>query len=188
MRGALLCGLLIVTMAEAMWAGEGCSREAVTREAATAKQVQGRLLAVKADEMDTVVPEAAKKDIAAMKEALAATVDAYMGCAAATLDSKQMVDELAGRLEANRPEAPFVASKENVHVGLYGTELKIGGRESVASGGGRLVSIEASFGIACGMDSMLLVYELRGGKWQRAVRWQSGEYGEVSGAFGDFFT
>lgn len=34
---------------------------------------------------------------------------------------------------------------------------------------------------------MLLAYEWRGGRWQRALRWQSGDYGEVKDAFGDFF-
>lgn len=49
-----------------------------------------------------------------------------------------------------------------------------------------LMTVEWSFGIDCGNDSVLLVYEFDHG-WKRIVRWQSGDYSEISGAFGDFF-
>jgi hypothetical protein len=49
------------------------------------------------------------------------------------------------------------------------------------------IAIEVRFGIMCGEDTMLLVYALHQDKWRRLLRWQSGKYGEISGAFGDFF-
>ena len=46
---------------------------------------------------------------------------------------------------------------------------------------------DASFDINTGDDHLLLAYAFRDGQWQRILRWQSGRYAQISGAFGDFF-
>jgi hypothetical protein len=48
-------------------------------------------------------------------------------------------------------------------------------------------AIEVRFGIECGVDTVMLMYEPDSEGWHQALRWQSAEYSEVSGAFGDFF-
>jgi hypothetical protein len=52
-----------------------------------------------------------------------------------------------------------------------------------------LLQVELSFTISCGNDTMLLILQREGARWEEAMRWQAAPYSEVSGAFGDgFFT
>lgn len=68
---------------------------------------------------------------------------------------------------------------------IYGADLKIS--VSTPANALNLRSVEISFGISCGYDSMLLLYENSSSGWRPVLRWQRDDYDQASGAFGDFF-
>jgi len=80
MRIPMICGFLFLALVPVLRAEQVCSQEAVRGSASKAKAVRAELLAIKVEEMETSVPDAARLRIRALKDALAATVDAQMRC------------------------------------------------------------------------------------------------------------
>jgi hypothetical protein len=50
----------------------------------------------------------------------------------------------------------------------------------------KLIAVKAGFDIACGSDTMLLVFAPEGDSWKEVLRWQSQPYKTVAGAFEAF--
>jgi hypothetical protein len=140
--------------------------------------------------MNTGVPSAVQPQIENMKDSLAKFVDLYMICRPTTAEDVGLLErDLAEHLDANktRPAASSreYSGEEQQVQQVYGADLTLIAKKPEGALG--LIAVEVSFGIMCGKDTMLLIYERQSGKWRPILRWQSGRYTEVSGAFGDFF-
>jgi hypothetical protein len=188
-RFLAICGFLLLGLFSSCWAGQSCTPGAVQRSVAEAKAIQSRLLANNVKDMDPEVSGAIQQQIRAIKEALATTVDTYMRCQGKNeIKARQLQNELAVLLGANAPEKPRQYTPENTSLmddQVYGGDLKVAVARPVNES--QLMAVELSFGIECGDDTILLIYEQNNGVWHRSVRWNSDDYGEISGAFGDFF-
>ncbi len=135
--------------------------------------------------MGMQLPPSLQKEISKLKDALSATVSAYLQCAKAdAVDLTAMQSELVRMTAVQEPPPITQFDKEQVD-GFYGTELKI--IASHPANAPQLIAVTIKFGIECGDDSMLLIYERKTNTWQESLRWQSGDYAKISGAFGDFF-
>ena len=149
---------------------------------------QSGLLAYKLhDEMDEEVPGSLQSQIRGFKDALAALGDAAADCAAVNEDPKTLEGDLAGQLGANKPvtEEIYNPNKVPQNDHIYGDGLRVRVTEPLQPV--HLLLVEFGFGIDCGDDSLLMIYENHSGQWRRTLRWQSDDYSEVKDAFGDFF-
>jgi len=186
-------GLFLV--ASTLRGEQSCSQAALRKTAAQVLAVQARLLAVKVGdgEMDTSVSPSTRTEIHSFKAAINEAIDAFMLCE--DLGSKDVHDKpksiesgLADLLKGNREKMWETISADNlpeVADRVYGRALGIKVRTVLPEP--LTVAVQVSFGVNCGDDNFLLVYEAGKTKWQRVLDWQSGDYDEISGAFGDFF-
>jgi hypothetical protein len=188
MRILVISGFLVLLLLPVSWAEQPCSQTDLQAAAQRAKADQARLLAYRLqDEMDEAVPAPLQARIRAFKESLAALADTAVQCAPVDAIPKAIETTLVKLLNANKPVVNEVydPKKPPQLDQIYGDEIDVKVTAPANMPKIRLVTI--SFGIECGNDTMLLAYELRGGHWQQTLRWQSGDYKEISGAFGDFF-
>lgn len=189
----VFAGFIFFVMGIVVQADEVCSQERVGLAAGKAKDAQGRLLVVGVDAggADVRVPVDAQNSVRALKDGVAAVADGLMNCEqGAGADAKGIESRLAELLGTNRADAERkAASDSDSAVGkvdhIYGANLKVAVRREEHDPA--LISIQIEFGIPCGVDEMLLMYQLDGNSWRRVIRWQSDAYREISGAFGDFF-
>ena len=134
------------------------------------------------------MPDAAQVGLVNLKEALALAVDAEVACHRGS--DAELEKTLADVLRVNQPDKPIApaksgGSREDPLAGQYGGDLKIFVKRP--KGAPDMLAVDVGFGVACGNDQMLLLYEPRGEQWTRVLRWQSPRYREISGAFGGFF-
>jgi hypothetical protein len=197
MRRSIVAGFVFLAMSAAVRADSSCSQERLKQAAEKVKTAQNELLAlgVGGGGMDTSVPAGTQNQIRAFKDALAAAADAFMNCErGGTSDAKGIESRLAELLGANRadsvrkPAGDSDAADRDLDQ-IYGANLKLTARSEDHDP--PLISFKIGFGIACGRDEMLLMYQAsqNGSEngWRRVIRWQSDPYKEISGAFGDFF-
>jgi len=172
-------------LAAPLAAQQKCATDAVV---AQVHARQSELLKVQVEDMTNEVPPAARGQISHLKDALATAVDAGMGCVPAGSDAATIERSLAKLLGANQPEKPFTPSNGPSDVpvaGIYGADLDVA--VSTPTNAPQLRAVEVSFGIECGEDTLLLLYEAKPEGWRQVLRWQSGDYADISGAFGGFF-
>jgi len=171
-----------------------CQPDLAARTATIVHRRQADLLQVKVEEMETDVAPSLQAQIGALKNAIANAVAATMACTTTSEDAPAIQAKLAEALKANLPEKPFqpsVAKSDETSNGpvyddqVYGAGIKVA--VSAPANAIQLRAIEVSFGIECGDDTMLLIYATSADGWTEALRWQSPDYKEISGAFGDFF-
>jgi hypothetical protein len=184
MRHWALRGLLLLILTPTIWAQNPCSKTIVDN-ATKAKAIRKKLLAIEVKELDMDIPAAAGAMILRLKDALAETIDAVMKCQAANADPKAIERQFAEALDVNQPEKPFHPAAGPISSEVYGADWTISVRRPTNKP--ELIQAEAHFGIECGYDSILMIYEHQHGSWQRLLRWQSKEYKHIGGAFGDFF-
>lgn len=186
-RWIALCGLAVLILTTPLHAADDCSEVQLQRASTIVRGNRAQLLGDAVEEMDTRVPSAVQLQIESMKDSLAKFVDLYMMCRPTNVaDAGGLERDLAKRLDANEPWAASPSreyGQEDQQV--YGADLTLIAKKPEGAPG--LIAIEVSFGIMCGKDTMLLIYEWQSGEWRQVLRWQSGRYTEVSGAFGDFF-
>src|ERR1700722_6677418 len=161
-----------------------CSQTETHAAARRVKDAQIELLAYNLNgDTDEEVPALLQGQIRAMKDALAAGVDAVMQCAKPGAAQPSLESSLVAFLvSAKPPPRPIAPNADDF---IYGKELRL--EVTMPQQVKNLALIELHFDIECGIDSLLLGYEQREGEWQRVLRWQSGDYDSISGAFGDFF-
>ena len=142
-------------------------------------------------DMDGVVPPAIAKQMTRLKDALSGATDAALACEKSSVDVNELRKGLIRTLGANEPmpDDRNTLSKDDPRYkedeGTYGHNLQVEVRRPTGIAG--LLEIEYSINIECGVDTMLLVYELQSGHWKQRLRWQSPPLKEISDAFGDFF-
>jgi hypothetical protein len=189
--------LSLFPVARPLHAQRACASDDLQVLAKAVQTTQDEMLALKVEETNDNVPPSAQTLIRALKDQFVAVADRYFSCSLNELVSPEsMQTALATLLHANPPPVPLQASpiplrpsdgesffEPTDHV--FGRDLKV----AVTRPGGAmsLLAVRLSFGIPCSDDNVLLVYSWRNGKWQRSVRWQSSNYKDISGAFGDTY-
>jgi len=189
--------VLVLTLSAALsQAQQPCPQAALQTAAQKVKDARSKLLAYTlSDEMDESVPPNLQAQIRTLKDALIATADASAQCASNQADPLAIQAALASLLDANKPlviasstadKAPGASSHVAPNSQVYGADLKVTVTQPLSQP--PVILVEFSFGICCGVDSMLLAYEVKDQRLHRVVRWQSSDYSDISGAFGDFFS
>jgi len=117
---------------------------------------------------DLSVPD--REAIRAYKRALGEAIDARLACSGDKIDPAALQRTLAAALGGGKP----------------GEFLVIYAQRSAAPR--PLMLVRANFGLPCGDDNLLLGYAWRQGGWQRVLDWQSGDYEDISGAYGSGFS
>jgi len=180
--------LLIFLLAPFAHADQPCPQPDLHTAAQQVKAVRAQLLAFKVQsEQDEAVPESLQAQIRKFKDSLGSLADAELRCVAPNADPKIIEARLAKLLGANKPvkEEVYDPKKPPQLDHIYGDGITV--KVTTPTKSPHLFVVEFRFDIACSFDSVLLVYEPREGHWQQSLRWQSGNYDDVSGAFGDFF-
>lgn len=173
----LLClGLAASAMAQA-----DCSPQSLERLNQTTRSALNALQAIQEDEEEsgygTAVSAAAREQLHKFKDALVEGIDGHLSCS--STDS--------GDASLEQALLPMVTLAEKApKSAFYGTEpgFEVTHQPEFPD----IVLIRSGFAIPCGDDNVLLAYQRRVGKWHRILRWQSGDYKEISGAFGDNVT
>jgi hypothetical protein len=188
-RRLVLTTALLACTATIAANGEPCPKPIPDAALRQVKALQAKLLAFKLpDEIDTDVPQPLQAEIRSFKDSLVLFADASLACAAGDVKPAALESILAQALEANKPEAQEVYDEKKPPQldRIYGTDLRI--KVTVPTNMPHLLLIELGFGIECGGDFILLAYEQGDTRWERVLRWQSGDYDRIDKAFGDFFT
>ena len=111
-------------------------------------------------------------------------VGAYMACVATQPDPARIQKELSDQAHAFRLPAGHLTNDQiPADFGKYGFELWFDVKTTPEQ---RLVAVTVGFDIACGSDTMLLIFSLEADSWKEVLRWQSQPYKTVAGAFEAF--
>jgi hypothetical protein len=178
-------GLLIVAAMLAFAAAahaDTCSQQAVTRAATLALDADRSLSALPVfDGKETDVSAAGRKAIAAMKDHLNDYTVATMRCAMEKVAVRDLQKTLAGFAGVKLPEGRPI-KKPASDEPSYGGALEFDVR-ALSSGA---IGIVARFGIECGEDAMLQIFERRGDEWAETLRTTSEPYETVAGGWWAF--
>jgi hypothetical protein len=184
-----LCLGILGLLATRLLAQTGCPNDGAARAAAKiATERQAELLKVREnpDDLNIAVALPLQAQIRAYKDALTTAVAAQMACIPAGASAQEIQTSLAQLLNANLPEKPFKPyGSGDPDDQVYGADLKV--NVSTPSNAQQMRAVEIRFDIECGHDTALLLYEAKQNGWQPVIRWQSGDYDEISGAFGGLF-
>ncbi len=172
MRLSIICaGLLFLLLLGAAPASAACDPAALRHAAEGVAGARKALRALPvADGLETQVSAPAKAAIAAMKLRLGAYVMATLQC---------HPDGEPKALAAALSVAAVAAGPSDTG---YGRSLDF----SVQKPAPGLLVVNAAFGIACGSDTMLMVFAPATSGWREVLRLQSKPYDTVGGAY-DFF-
>jgi hypothetical protein len=184
---ATILGCAILSLASQAVNAQGCSRDAIQKYATDVRSSRQRLLATKiADDPDTSVSPGPQKEIHRLKDALSAAISAYLRCEEGdSVDLKAMETNLLGMMAVDEPKSTQPSEANQNDDSGYGKDLQIVISHPATEP--KLIAVTMSFGMECGSDSLLLIYERKANAWQESLRWQSGDYSKISGAFGDLF-
>jgi hypothetical protein len=187
MRSALFLAI-VVLLSSAAWAQGACNGSAAAADAAQVARVRASLRAVAVGDGDTDVPPAVQAQLPQLQDALVAAARDVIACASAPETPATMETELAALLHANPPQ-PKPGESVRMDDPRYQEALSSAWssdlRVHISAPQPQLLQVEMSFNIACGDDTVLLLFEEKGGQWREALRWQAAPYTQVSGAFGD---
>jgi len=190
MRSILFGVYLLLTSAIVCNAQATCSLPLQKESAAAVASIRTQLRSMKLEEMDTNVPETAQQLIPELKSALAQTSRAVLACHNSAIDPHALEREIAILLHANPPQPPPNTVVMNGDPRYpewlseeYGSNLLV----NVTKPQPNLLSVQFQFHIECGNDTVWMLFEQEGSKWQEKLIWQAPPYKEISDAFGDFF-
>ena len=163
----------------------GAQREAVKQ----ALELRRNLLAVDVVWDGPPFPASSSERFEQFKAALTRVADLTMACEATGTAPAALQKHLALMLHANRPQPPQkVSDGENMYKpekGILAGDLRVRVKPALTSL--RLLTVEFNFGLECGFDSILIVYEQTPEGWKDVLRWRSRNIEDVLQAFGDFF-
>jgi len=178
---------LLLALASLGHAEKPCPQPDLHTQALRSLALQSKLLAVKVPNqgMDESVPPLLQLQIHAIKDTLTTLAAEALECAPATTEPAALQTALAAALDLNQqtPTNPETSTTQDPDQ-IYGANLTVKVTRPTKL---PILLIEFRFSIACGTDSLLLAYEYHHVHWLNAARWQSPDYDQVSGAFGDFF-
>jgi hypothetical protein len=147
-----------------------CSLPAIQQATSDLLTTQKITLALPRVDGDPQVSPAARRDILKLKDSIAHLANAYMDCQPPDANPQRIQEALSTLI-------PAIRADDN----RYGSALSF---EAAITD--RLVSITATFGVNCGLDTMLLIYAPSKSSWAEVLRYQSPPYDDVSGAFWSF--
>jgi hypothetical protein len=188
MRSIVTFGFIVLLLTPFARSEQLCSQTDLQTAIQRVKAIQSQLLAYKIqDEIDEGVPAPLQAQIRIFKESLAALADAALSCAKEDTNPKLIESTLTKLLDANKPATieGYDPKKPPQFDQIYGDGIDV--KVTASAIAPKVLLVDIHFGIECGYDSMLLVYELQSSHWQQVLRWQSGNYDLINGAFGDFF-
>lgn len=180
--------LLVLWIATSSLAQQPCVQAGGLNAVKQVKAAQAQLLAYKVnDGMDALVPPSLQAQLRDFKDALAAFADTVFACTPASADATTLQTAMAAALDANHPfvQGVYDPKKPPQLDQIYGADLNV--KVTAPANIPQLRLVEFNFGIICGADSILLAYEHSNAGWTKSLRWQSPDYNEVLGAFGDSF-
>jgi len=188
MRPALFVPLVILIAAPAALFAQTCSQPNLRPYIHKVKAAQSQLRAYNiGDGEGEQAREPLQKRIQVMKDAFATLADAAMKCAPETLNARALENSFVRPLDANKPVVAeeYDPKKPEKVDDIYGDSIDVKVTRPAESS--QILLVDFRFEIQCGFDSLLLGYEWHSNGWQQVLRWQSGNYDVISGAFGDFF-
>jgi hypothetical protein len=138
------------------------------------------------DGAETQVSPVAQAAIRNMKSALAAFVSAHVECASTGISAGDLQSQLSTAGHAFKLQEGRVYTRDELPKNAfnYGFQLSLSverWREHPT-----LIAVTGTFQIACGQDSMLMIFDSSSGAWREALRWQSPVYSDIGGAYGAF--
>jgi len=178
-------GLWIAAATLAMAGGahaDVCSQRDITRTATLVLDMNRSLAAIQiSEDKQTEVSPAARKGIAAMKDRLNDYTVAVMHCAPEKITTPALHKTLLGFAGVN-PAVPGPPQEPSPDAARYGGNLLF----DVSAQSSAMIGIAAHFGIACGEDVMLMIFERRSNAWVETLRTQSTPYKTVAGGWWAF--
>jgi hypothetical protein len=186
MRPALLIGCFLL-VATTCHAATPCSPQAKQNAAKTVATLRKQLMAVSVSLGEDTAPG---QSILKLKDSLNEAAQTVLACHDTSTSPAVIQRELASLLHANLPEPPDEppATADDIDkpvTDVFGTDLKV--RVTGPPSSPQLLSVQFSFGISCGDDNVLLLFEAENTGWKEAMRWQSPLLTDIGHAFGDFF-
>jgi hypothetical protein len=180
--------MIFCTFAESR-ADTGCSQQSQHQTATQIANLRRQLLAIKVEMGYTDVSASASDLIQKLKSQLNQAAQEVFACHDISVPPATIQQELATLLHANLPEPPDQpisdADIEKPEADVFGSGLKV--RVSRASTSPLLLNVTFSFGVACGDDNILLLFEAEDAHWKEVLHWQAEPLHDVGHAFGDFF-
>ncbi len=190
MRPYFCLGLLALGSVLSAAAQTACSPGELGVAARTVAFTRQKLHSKAVAQSDPVVPSEIAGQLAQLKDALALAARATFSCAPWEVSPKQLQTKLADALSANLALAPetSVETRGGKELGVYASDLQVQIFELF--GKPRIFEVDFRYGVACGDDHLLLVFEATKDSapdsWRERLRWDSAQYKTVGDAFGDF--
>jgi len=188
MRPVLIIGFLLFSTPATCRADISCSHPVQLHSAAEAIQIRNQLLAIKVGWLTDDMPAPSPERLEEFKIALMQTAETVFACNDTSSQPAAMQRELAGLLHANRHVPPTRysdADTEKPSRNVFGSDLRV--RVSRASAMPLILSVQFTFGINCGTDSVLMLFQSDQGRWKDVLRWRVKSLQGIQDAFGDFF-
>lgn len=185
---SLLTFVGVMLLAGTTWAQSACDAGAAARDAARVARVRASLRAVNVGDGDTDVPPTVQAQLPELKDALVAAARDLIACAPTTEPPMGIEKKLATLLHANPPqpkEGESVSMNDPRYKEALSSEWSSDLQVHVSAPRPELLQVEMSFTIACGDDTVLLLFEKQQEGWREALRWQAAPYKQISGAFGE---
>jgi hypothetical protein len=191
MKSSWFVACLLLGCASCCVGQEACSKPVENERVAAVAALRKQLRAVKLpEEGGTDVPPVAQGLIPQLKSALAQAARAVLACQDTRVDPREVESQIARLLQANPQQQPPDSVVMNGDPrypewlsGEYGSNLLV----NVTKPQPKLISVQFEFHIECGYDTVWMLFEQQGLRWQEKLVWQAPPYEEISGAFGDFF-
>lgn len=185
----LFAGLVLPGSALAQTA---CTPDALPRAAKAVAASRHVLYETAVAENEPQVPASLATNLAQLKEVLARAAQAAFACAKTNATAEQMEATLAAALQANVPASSetVIETRGKKELGVFGSDLAV--QVFPLAETPQYVEVDFRYGVACGDDNLVLVYEgaaassTAAGSWREVLRWSARDYGTVGDAFGDF--
>ena len=194
----LLLGLALPASAGGLSAEaqtSACAANALPEAAKAVAALRHQLHEQAVPEDDPHVPAAVATQLSALKDALTQPADAVLACASPEASASDLQKTLADALHANLSAAAetTLALRDGEDLGAYGSDLAVEVLPLFRSP--RYLDVNFRYGIECGDDNLLLVFEVgspdgpsatTATAWHPVRRWDAPKYNTVGDAFGDF--
>lgn len=174
-----LWGALLAAPAFA-WAASSCVDAEIAGH--TAIEAQHRLQHApkgKNEDVDETLSPQQRTATRDFKDALVSAIDARLACSDAHAEAATLQRALEASLGVVKTRP---APDANAGIG-QGLDVSVTRNADPKP----LVFVRAGYAIPCGDDNLLVAYAWDGAAWRRVLRWQSDDYAQISGAFGDTF-
>ena len=189
MRFLAALALLALAPALPLAAQTACDRSALDVAAKTVADVRQRLQKQAVTPNDPKVSPAIAQQLGELKAALTQAAQAAFHCASAAATPEQLQTLLTDALHANLALSETQTETDDQQDrGTYGTDLAVQIFELASTP--KLFEVDFRYGIECGDDHLLLVFQTAGDHapegWHEQLRWSAPHYATIGDALGDF--